>query len=120
MTTRRPWILWGAALLLALLGVLAGASFSLAAKAIWMAAQPRTLIFGWTAVAAFGLASLVWLAAVIWLFGRLRGPGRWIFAMAAAVLAICPVVIMKLEKPGLAETITLTPAEAQTWKTARP
>jgi hypothetical protein len=120
MQTRRPWILWGAALLVALLGVLAGPSFSLAAQAIWMAAQPHNLVFGWGVIVAFGLASLVWLTAAIWLFSRLRGPGRWIFALAAAVLAICPVVVMKLEKPGPVETIVLTPAEAQTWKTFRP
>jgi hypothetical protein len=113
-------MLWGAALLVALAGLLAGPALFHVIEALWSALQPRTVVTGWDVVAVLGGIGAIWLALVVWLLTRFQGRNRWIVGVVCTALAICPAVAMKLEKPGPAETFTLSPADAQTWKAFTP
>ncbi|WP_420478111.1 hypothetical protein [Brevundimonas sp. FT23028] len=120
MKTRRPWSHRGAALLVAILGLIAGPAIYQAAGFVRFSFQPHTVSSGWPIVAALLVPGLFWLASAIWLFTRLRGRTRWLFAIVTTLLALAPVVAMKLEKPKASRTIVLSPAEAEAWKNFRP
>lgn len=120
MTSRRPFWLWGAAVLACLSGMLAGPTIYAVATMVWSAFQPRFFVSGWDVVAVLALLSLVWLMAIYAIARRLHGKVAVAFAVATFAVASGTVLYEQLQPPTRVTHFKLTGEQAAAWRDYRP